>query len=282
MWSDTLTSKEAEFTRHALDALRSVAWVKPLLTLVQRAGGLQSKNKPLLFEVRIALELHQAGVTASYEHSAGIGDSTVDFGVSGPSEWLIEIVSIGASDAVKRATRQIGFIYEQELSTNAPDPARSEEAEMITVEQKIGEKVLARGRPTKFPVPHGSTHLILTDMRGYLDDGGDALDYVQMAYGARGLSPNHAWATHFWNTEPGKSGPIRGLFERGNPLKAAPLIQERIHFLGFIREREYREGEIGDTTCIYANPRLFSSQGEVNKALSCYPLKRRKNPPRSG
>jgi hypothetical protein len=231
---------------------------------------------PLLFEVRFAYEIHRAGYTAEYEHRAGVNESTVEFRVAGNREWLIELVSIRASDAAKAATRRTGMIYEQTLRTDATDHRQSEEAEMLTAEQKIGEKVFADGRPTKFPVPSSAVHAIVVDMRGYLDEGGDIFDYRQMAYGPSGIPADHAWMIHYWEKEPGKLVPIAGLFEKSNPLRAAPFVQERIHFLGFVREREYTDGEIASTAYYLANPHRLSSEAEARAVFETHPLQNRR------
>lgn len=177
MWSDILTTREAEYTQGALAALCDVEWAAPLIRRVKEAGGLVAGAKPLLFEVRFANELHRAGATPQYEYRAGVGDSTVEFRIPGDREWLVELVSIRASEAAKAAIRQTGMLYEQVLSTTAPERSQSEEGEMITAEQKMGEKVFADGKPTKFPPPASSIHVIIADMRGYLDHGGDVVDY---------------------------------------------------------------------------------------------------------
>src|SRR5438105_811464 len=241
MWSNRLTLKEARRTEKVIAELSGVIWAIPLLSRLHNAGGIKSENMPLMFEVRFAHELYLAGVTAQYEYPAGVGDSTVEFRTQTSPAWLIELVSVCTSDAAKRAIRQVGLIYEQLLSPTPNDPAQGEEAEMITAEQKIGEKVFANGKPTKFPPIGDCLHLIVTDIRGYLDEGGDIFDYRQMAYGARGIPRDHAWKIHYWEVEPGKLQPIQGLFEEVNPLRAAKLIQQRIHFLGFIRERKYEQ-----------------------------------------
>jgi hypothetical protein len=272
MWSDILIAKEAEFTQRAVEALSGVIWAQPLLNRFHRAGGLKTENMPLMFEIRFAFELHRAGVAAVYEYPAGVGDSTVEFYVQTSSDWLIELVSIRASDALKRATRQIGPFFERRLSTDARDRAQSEEAEMITVEQKIGEKVFANGSPTKFPIPQGAIHLIVTDVRGYLGEGGDTYDYRQMAYGADSIPADQSRMIHYWEQTLGEREPIKGLFEKENPLKAARYIQERIHFLGFVRERDYREGEIREIGYYLPNPNLFSSNEEAQVLYKDYPL----------
>jgi hypothetical protein len=228
---------------------------------------------PLLFEVRFAYELHAADVTPVYEHSAGVNGSTIDFRLPAARDWLVELVSLRASAPSKSAIRKTGMLYEQVLTTMASERAQSEEAEMITAEQKIGEKVLADGKPTKFPPPGNAINAIVADMRGYLDEGGDVFDYRQMAYGAAGIPEEHQWMIHYWEAEPGKLEAISGLFEKSNRLRSAPLIQQRIHFLGFVREREYAEGEIRNTAYYLANPHLFASEGEARAAFETFPLR---------
>ena len=272
MLSDRLRSTECDYTQRAIDALQSVSWAAPLLNNLRRAGGLQPENKPLMFEVRFAFELYRAGVVAQYEYPTGVGSSSVDFRIPGPPEWFIEIVSIRASDAVKRATHQTGIVYTFQMSTNASDPRQSPEAEMMRVEGKIGEKVLDHDLPTKFPIPGDAIHLILIDMRGYLDQGGDINDYQQIAYGWHGFIPERPGILYYWGEQPEKREPIKGLFEENNPLRSAHLIQERIHFLGFINELEYQEGEMRKIGYYLANWHLFSGDPDARKVFASYPL----------
>lgn len=154
-----------------------------------------------------------------------------------------------------------------ELITDAKNEHQTEEAEMIVAGMKIGEKVFADGKPTKFPVPEGTIHIIFTDMRGYLAMGGDHLDYKHIALGAEA---GKMW-THYWNGKP-----IKGLFEKSNEqLKAAKFIRERIHFIGFIREKDYKQGEIRDNAFYALNKHLFKNTDELNKVWETYPLKSR-------
>lgn len=272
MWSDTLKTREADYTQRALNALREVEWATPLLKLVDSAGGLVATAMPLLFEVRFAYELHLAGVTPDYEYATGENGSSVDFRIPDTRDWFVELVSLRASDAAKAAIRETGMIYKQEFSTTASNRSQTEEAEMITAEQKIGEKVFADGKPTKFPVPADSIHVIIADMRGYLDEGGDNFDYRQMACGASGIPAEFNWMVHYWQTGPDKLEAIAGLFEKSNPLRASKYIRERVHFLGFIREREYAEGEIRNNAYYLANPHLFASEAEARAAFNTFPL----------
>jgi hypothetical protein len=273
MWSDTLKVEEVKFTERAIVRLYGVPWARRVLDRLQQAGGFSSENKPLMFEVRFAYELHRAGIVAEYEYRAGVGDSTVEFCVPGYITWLIELVSIRTSQAAKKSITQDGMVYKQILSTDAAEIAQSPEAEMITAQQKIGEKVFAHGEPTKFPLPRDNIyHLILTDMRGYLDgSGSDRLDYRQMAYGALGVPPQYSFAIHYWETQNGALEPIKGLFEKSCPLRAAKFIQERIHFLGFVSEKQYNEGEIPRISIYLQNPQLLSNEA-VRKISGTFPL----------
>ena len=269
MWPDTLTTKEAEYTQHAIDGLRPVPWAEPLLRRLDSAGGLIANNMPLLFEVRFAHEIHLVGATANYEHAEGVGDSTVDFCIHGPREWLVELMSVRESQGLQRATQQLGPLYERVLVTGAEDAAQSEEAEMITALGKIGEKVFANGSPTKFPAPSGRIHAVLVDMRGYLGHGGDAADYQQIANGAAGVPADESWKIHLW-----EGRPILGLFEEvpDHPLRAARTMRERVHFVGFIAEKEYREGEIRDRAYFRPNPHLLPTEREQIDAYRSFPL----------
>ena len=273
MLSDRLTHKEAKYTEKILNELITVEWAKNLVNRVNLSGGLISENMPVLFEARFAYELYKKGFQFEYEYPAGVDESTVDFRIARPQEWLIELVSIRRSDGLKRATKQTGPFYEFKLSTNSSDPHQCAEAEMITAEQKIGEKVFTDGKPTKFPSVNTAYHMIVTDMRGYLDQGGDVYDYRQMAYGASGLPKDKYMFIHFWEIQPGKKEPVKGLFEKDNPLQSSKYLRKRIHFLGFIREKDFVEREISEKTYYLGNPYLFNDDDQkMKRAYKTFPL----------
>jgi hypothetical protein len=268
MWSDFLSVAEARFTESALAVLASVAWARPLLHRLAQAGGIKTANLPLLFEVRVAYELHRAGVTADYEFAAGVGNTTIDFRVYGSPEWLIETASVGESDAVKSATRRYGMLSEVTLTDVEPDSKSSEEGELILLEQKLGEKVFRSGRATKFPCPKGAMHLILADTRGFNVGLGDRYDYLHATEGVSVLRDEVY--VRYWNGKP-----IKGLFESGNPLAAARLVQERVHFIGFVRERQFCDGEIPRECYLCPNGRLFGYSREATlAAYRSFPLRR--------
>ena len=223
----------------------------------------------LLFEVRFAFELHQAGRTAKYEFKTGVGGSTVDFRVDGTPPWLVEVVSLRISDPVRNATREDGDWTEVLLSTNAADEKQSEEAELIRVQTRIGGKVFCRKkqRPHKFPTPEESKalHMIVVDARGLF--GSDTDDYDEIAYGHPALNPEERWKAHYWQGKP-----ILGLFDPKNSQWAAELIQKRIHLLAFVCEKDYREGEIGERVYYCCNPHLLSDPQYQQRVRAELPL----------
>jgi len=257
-----------------LPILRDVAWARPVVDRIEEAGGISSTTKPLLFEARYAYELHRAGVSAVYEFNAGVGGSTVEFKLDTSPTWLVELVSVRATVAATNAIRREGDIYVQSLGSKTGDPRQTEEAEVITAQQKIGEKAFSKGHPTKFPPPDDAFHLILTDMRGYLDGAGeDEWDYLEIAYGVAGCPRIPEHFVHFAPTRTGEREPVKGLFDPKNPLAAASTFRERVHFLGFVHEREFVEGEITQSARYVHNPHLILSSEQMAKAMVSYPLK---------
>lgn len=268
MWSDELSTQEARFSEAVLRELEQVVWAKPLIEAVS-SSGISSGTMPLLFEARFALDIHRAGWKAVYEHKAGVGESSIDFRILSNPEWHVELVSIRESQGFKSAIMLTNDVYELQLQTDAENPDHSEEAEMIRAQMKIGEKVLCAGAPTKFPIPNGAIHVVLADMRGYLGNGGDCWDYLQIAVGAQKFPPSEQWKIHYW-----EGSPIRGLFEQTepqHPLRASSTARQRLHFLGFVAEQDYRFGEMREKACYLPNPDLVTeSHGEL--LAKCCPL----------
>jgi hypothetical protein len=104
---------------------------------------------PLLVEGRIAYTFHLLGLTPQYEYPAGSGTKSVDFLIQANPDWLIEVVSLRESNAVKEATQESGIL--------------SEEGEILRAMEHIADKA------EKFPEPAPTAlHVILVDTRGYL------------------------------------------------------------------------------------------------------------------
>lgn len=273
MWSNKLKDREFKYTQEVVDKLKNISWTKPIIKCLNKKGGFCSENMPIMFEIRYAYEIHRAGYIAEYEYNAGIGNSTIDFKVTGENTWLIELVSIRTSDAAKRAIKQNGNEYEQIFSSEFTDK-QTEEDEMITAIQKIGEKVFYKSSSEiKFPdIKENVYHMIFIDARGYLDQGGDRLDYAQMSWGASGIPIEYAGAIHYHKNKSGIIEPIKGIFEKSCPIESSKYIRERIHFLGFICEKDFCEDEIRKNSSYFYNPRLFSNE-TATEVFNLFPLK---------
>lgn len=275
MWGDTLTGSEVEFCDRARNELAAVAWAQPLLNQLPPTDALSYADKPLLFELRLAWELNAREHSATYESPCGIGTSSVDFEIRiGGVKWRVELVSIGTSEAVKRATVASGIFFGAQLSSDAMDATQSEEGEIILVQQKIGEKVFRKGTPTKFPSPEPDTyHVILVDVRGFGLTGGDRWDYREIAYGPAGLPPEQPWFRHHWRAPDGSLKPILGLFDEKNThQKASALVRQRIHLLGFSYDEEYSPTSLLRNAYYLANPHLLDDE-KAEEAFNLYPLR---------
>lgn len=234
------------------------------------AGELSTAKLPLLFELRFAKGLIDAGINPTYELPT-VDSTSVDFAFTRANSprVLTELVSITVSDAVKEATQknvdEDGIAWEQLiLSTNNEDPRFSEEGEVLLVQQKVCEKVFRSGRPVKFPAPGADYHVIVVDMRGFLGgNGGDKMDYIQLTRG-NGHVPE--LAKRFWK-KPGadKPEPILGLYEDTDRPIGAKTLRERIHGILFIRDDGYVDGSIFKEACLACNPHLIKNEGECAK-----------------
>jgi hypothetical protein len=260
-----------------MNSLENIQWIQPLIKKIKANGGVCNKNKPLLFELRFAAELHYLGLSPNYEYKTGVDDSTVDFRINRKDgfSWLVELVSIEISDAVKRATEETEVCWTTLLHSDAEDKTQSVEGEIIKAQEKIVEKVYSNGKITKFPPASDvCISLILADMRGCLLENTGYYDYLQIAYGAKGLRPEHECPVYFWKDRNGTFLPIKGIFEEDNPLKGSTILQQRIHFLGFVNEKEYGLGELLNQIQYFPNPNLFDNDKSVQLIYNQMPFRR--------
>jgi hypothetical protein len=66
--------------------------------------------------------------------------------------------------------------------------------------------------------------------------------------------------------------PVKGLLDPNVPLRDAPALQERVHFVGFVTERRYRENEIRAVGYYLGNWHLFAAHEQAEAAFRSYPL----------
>jgi hypothetical protein len=301
-WADSLTEKEVEGTLACVDVLKEVPWAAPLLAIARAIVGkllvgvadreayaknpVSSAEKSFLFELRFAAALATAGVNATYEHGAGVGDSTVDFLVHlEPRPWLVELVSLHESVALKAATwshvdassssvkvETFGFA----LGLDKEKPKQTDEGETLKAQERIGAKVFDSNgkKAVKFPGPGAAVHMLVVDARGFLGSGiGDTADWHHIVYGADGLRPE---LVKVWkDATTGKEAPIRGLLEADCPLPAAALVRERLHVIAFVCEKDFAPGELGKRMVFCWNPFRFESEDAAREALAHWPIQRR-------
>jgi hypothetical protein len=282
---DFLSTAELDYTATVVQRLKNVEWARSLLDHARTRGSLPEQirkaeaagpeNLSDLFELRFADELARSGAVAQYEFAAGVGGSTVDFRVTKHSEWLIELVSLRTTEAIKAATWQQEVapgaqVFGHLLTSDSASKGNSSQEDMITAEAKIGTKAYEDGKPTKFPPPKTAFHAIIADMRGFGGAaGGEPFEYAQMSVGVSGIATEERDLALCF---PGTRKPIKGLFEPSNPLPGASTVRERVHILGFVAERRYEEGGLTQGLFLFDNPFLFPDANAVWSAYERFPL----------
>jgi hypothetical protein len=66
--------------------------------------------------------------------------------------------------------------------------------------------------------------------------------------------------------------PISGVFSARTTVRGAAEVRDRVHFLGFVRERIYKPDEFGAVLALVANPYLFPDAAAVRAAGATWPL----------
>jgi hypothetical protein len=255
--------------------LDGVPWAQPLINGIKANGGLTGANKALLFELRFGYALRRAGITPRYE-IPGEGGSTLDFGFTYANQaWAVELMRLEETVAVRRATRAkvdedgVPFVHRMLTSPhgetkNENEAQESIEGETIKAVERICQKCArGDGQPHKFPVPDGAMHAILVDFRTFLH-GGDVYDRMHVGLGGE-LVPQAVRL--YWE---GKL--ISGVFSPRTKLRGATQAQERVHFIGFVRDRIYNADEFATVTQFVVNPHLLARTIEIESAISTWPL----------
>jgi hypothetical protein len=266
---DSLSKDEADFVRVILDKLKGKAWSARLVAGIRDNGGITQASKDRMFELRFGYALDQVGIVPQYE-IPGEGQSTIDFGfTSGGQRWRVEMVRLNETQAVKDTTWSSvgadGIPWTGRiLRTDAEDPKQSLEGETLKAVERICQKCESKGRLHKFPAPDGAYHAMLVDFRTFSVNGGDIDDGIHVALGADAVPTPYRL---FWNQRP-----ITGVFSNETNVRGAAQVRERVHFLGFVRERVYGPGELAAATQFIANPHLFADATAVRAAMAAWPL----------
>jgi len=282
-FSDYLNQEEVNFSKYAADILREEDWAIPMLSedKISRSLNITScprdydslnEIKSALFEVRVALAIHNSGLSAEYEYSsAAMGNSSVDFGISTKDNdfWLIELTSLRESSAVKNATyKDNDFFSYFSISDNKSNSP--EVLDILKVQNAICNKVSNNlGNPIKFPpIREKSYHMIIVDMRGFNAGIADYFDYYNIVYGSQSLlNRDNGVYCRNWIDKEGKCELIKGLFASDHPSKKSKYVMERIHIIGFICEEKYSNNEIAAKIRFFGNPNLITNIEEISSKL---------------
>jgi hypothetical protein len=276
MYLDMLESSEAIFAQQVVGELKDVAWVRPIIRRIKENGGLNRENldhllqlKDQLFELRFAYALHQAGVAPRHEVPSE-AKSMIDFGFeSKGQQWAVEMMRLGETEAVKEAT--VSWPVEDGVQlTSRCLSTDSMAGETFKAIRRICQKCERDGRPHKFRAPEDTFQVLLVDFRTFMN-GGDGNDMLHVALGADYVKPPFRC---YW-----EGRPITGVFDEHTSLDGAAEIRQRVHFLGFVRERAYKPGEFTAATYFVANPHLFGDSTAVRAAAATWPLQPVKPPP---
>lgn len=297
LWGDHLTCEERERMEVVLTDLRNVPEASPLINSINKRGGIQLETQPLLLEARIAHKLHHQGIQFDYEYKTGVGGSSVDFRIGGDPEFLIEVVSLRTSKGVKEASYDqgdwFGFSMSSENLACEELKRQSEEAEIITAQRKLGEKVYIykEDKIIKFPEPQaGRFHIIVADVRGLmapafagtlgigdLKQAGD-LSAITYGYWRVDWVDGHPVRLPVFVPQASTDPPecprqfrqLRGVFEEGADN---PHVRERIHAIHFVCEKSFEPGEIiSSASYMIPNKHLIKSKGSWGALANAYPL----------
>ncbi len=266
---DQLSDREAQFVDRIMGDLANTSWAQPLLTAIQRGGGLIRANKAKFFELRLGYALHKAGIKPRYE-VPGEGNSTLDFGfTAGGREWLVELMRLEETKALREATQmeveEDGVLRASlNLDTDADKPGQSIEGEVLKTVQRICQKCNRNGQPHKFPLPSRAHHVILVDIRTFVEGGGDQ-DLICVGLGGEYAlkdGPRLKWEGQL----------ISGVFSKRTLVQGAVQARARVHFLGFVRETKFEDGGFAAGTKFIANPHLLPCVNDARAAISDWPL----------
>jgi hypothetical protein len=112
-------------------------------------------------------------------------------------------------------------------------------------------------------LPGRAFQVLLVDART-LFDGCDEHDRVHIAMGGEFVT--EPMSRRYWKGEP-----ISGAF---SPRNLAAEMRQRVHFLGFVSEKDYVGGEFAQVLHFIANPHLLADTNAAREAFSTWPVRR--------
>jgi hypothetical protein len=255
----TMTPEEVAATEAAIHALKDEAWAIPMVRKLNREGGCSKTNRSMMFEIRYARALHDAGISPTYEQATGVGNTSVDFAFNTTARWLVEAYSLAETEAAVAATRRRGRYFSRLLVPPLPtgvneipssaeyklrldEHKKSVEGETLQTVERLLSKVSDGESPLKFPLPIANNYTMLTvDIRSLFSEHVDRADLDHIAYGANAVPIEYRL---YWQSREGRLCPLRGIFDPANNLQKAKHFQERVHFLTILIEKRYGRTEL--------------------------------------
>lgn len=263
IWSDRLRSDEVEFSQKIAEYFAEKDEYKSLIQDSKIQKVLNSLKSPKsmseedikaakshLFEIRFSYAIDQLGLDIIYEHKTGVDNTSVDFLIKDKEqhEWLVELTSLRDGEHIKQDTNLNEGMY----SYISPDN-NAEVKDIHRAQQAILCKVAKNGdTPIKFPETNTGCkkyNIIIVDMRAINFGMVDNWDLQAIMFGCKHLNEYYR---EFIDKE-GKAHPIMGICDLDYSDLRAKYFRERVHAVGFINEKEYKEGEISTQLKVYYN-----------------------------
>ena len=99
-------------------------------------------------------------------------------------------------------------------------------------------------------------------------NGGDVHDRIHIGLG--GEYVKEPYRVYWGQGEKRKL--ISGVFGARTEVKGAVEARERVHFIGFVRERSFQPNELGTVIQFVANSHLFKDAAAIKAAIDTWPL----------
>ena len=261
----------ADLVDRAEVAIKLVEWLADNEDILETPEWLENWVKledlrTTLFEVRYAFDLHNRGITPTYEKET-LGNSSVDFEICvHGATFLIELLSTTQTQAM---TNQTEHLTETLRVLRANDSE-----ELRKVQGKIVRKVARKDNAAQEHVPHkflapepGATiyNVIIADTRGFA--GGahlEPFDRGQLVFGTLYYLQNGGVKQRAHRIG---NQPLAGLFDAAKSGTEALLFRQRIHLLGLVSEEKFGPDQVLQQTRLYQNPFLPDSKMAAERLL---------------
>lgn len=262
--SERPDEREVLYSSECRDVLRLAPWARPLERPIDNRG-LEKADPSLRFELRVGRLLSDRSPAVQYEWPTGVGGSTVDFRVVLGKDWLIELTEVVMAYEVDQqcnwhATSDPG-VFRRAVHLGS---GRDHEHRHLTPEgdsMRLRDKIVEKAR--KFPAPGERVHAVLVRANSFQLGAADIDDWLQLAYGPEAVR-EEAQLTFQGNE-------VAGLFAPAND--DTRTLRERVHLVGFARERDFAPDEIARRAIWARNPELVASTSKAQDLLDGGPLK---------